>query len=106
MRDAFLRRRDLMIAGLEQIPGFQVNCPPGAFYLFPDVSAVLGKTGNGMLVATSDDLALYLLSEAHVAVVGGTPFGAPQCIRLSYAASEEALREAAVRMKRAIEALH
>jgi len=106
MRDAFLRRRDLMIAGLEQIPGFQVNCPPGAFYLFPDVSAVLGKTGNGMLIATSDDLALYLLSEAHVAVVGGTPFGAPQCIRLSYAASEEALREAAVRMKRAIEALH
>jgi aspartate aminotransferase len=105
MRDAFLRRRDLMIAGLERVPGFKVNCPPGAFYLFPDVSAVLGKEHAGGQIATSDDLALYLLSEAHVAVVAGTPFGAPDCIRLSYAASEEALVEAAARIERAVAAL-
>jgi len=105
MRAAFLRRRDLMIAGLGRVPGFKVNRPPGAFYLFPDVSEVLGKSHAGGTVATSDDLALYLLAEAHVAVVAGTPFGAPHCIRLSYAASEEALQEAAVRIERAVAAL-
>ena len=105
MRDAFLRRRDRMIAGLERVPGFKVNRPPGAFYLFPDVSGVLGKSHAGGHIATSDDLALYLLSEAHVATVAGTPFGAPNCIRLSYAASEEALVEAAARIQRAVEAL-
>jgi aspartate aminotransferase len=69
------------------------------------VSAVLGKKHSGGQIATSDDLALYLLSEAHVAVVAGTPFGAPDCIRLSYAASEEALVEAAARIERAVAAL-
>lgn len=105
MCQAFLTRRDLMIDGLRQIPGLKVNRPMGAFYLFPDVSAHFGKSAGGHTVNTADDMAMYLLDKAHVATVGGDSFGTPECIRLSYAASEVQLTEAISRISKAIAAL-
>lgn len=102
MRSAFLKRRDLMIDGLSQIPGFKVNRPMGAFYLFPDVSALFGKSAHGHTVNDAEDFALYLLDVAHVATVGGTSFGTPECIRLSYAASETQLSMAIQRISNAV----
>ena len=102
MRTAFLRRRDLVIGLLEQIPGFRVNHPKGAFYMFPDVSDYFGKSCNGELIENSDDFAMFLLREAHVAVVSGAAFGAPNCIRISYASSEDELKEAISRIRRAV----
>ncbi|CAN5143801.1 pyridoxal phosphate-dependent aminotransferase [soil metagenome] len=102
MRDQFHRRRDMMIAQLSQIPGLKVNTPSGAFYLFPDVSAYFGKTYNGETIKDADDLALYLLAEAHVALVSGSAFGSPECIRISYAASDKQLTEACIRLKAAL----
>jgi aspartate aminotransferase len=94
MREEFLKRRDLVIGLLEQIPLFLVNRPNGAFYLFPDVSAYFGKEYNGETINNSDDFAMFILKEAHVALVSGGAFGAPKCIRISYAASEDQLVEA------------
>ncbi len=94
MRKAFERRRDLIVELAQAIPGMEVNRPDGAFYLFPRVSAYLGREYEGGKIATSSDLALYLLTEAHVATVGGDAFGSPQCLRLSYATSDENIREA------------
>ncbi len=105
MREAFLRRRDLVIEKLQQIKGLKVNKPQGAFYLFPDVSAYLGKTGNGSLIKTSADLCNYILEEVHLAVVDGEAFGAPECIRLSYATSEDVLIKAMDRLKIALDKL-
>jgi aspartate aminotransferase len=105
MRDAFMKRRDLVKTLLDEIKGVITNVPEGAFYHFPDVSALFGKSTNGITVNSSSDLAMYLLSEAHVAVVGGDSFGNPKNIRLSYAASEDDLKEALSRMKIAIEKL-
>jgi aspartate aminotransferase len=105
MREAFLKRRDLMIEGLRSIPGLKVNKPMGAFYLFPDVSELFGKSANGRLIQNAEDMAMYLLEEAHVATVGGGSFGTPECIRLSYAASEAQLTEAIQRISRAVAAL-
>ncbi|MDA0913452.1 MAG: pyridoxal phosphate-dependent aminotransferase [Bacteroidetes bacterium] len=105
MTAAFLTRRDLMIAGLKAIPGLKVNKPMGAFYLFPDVSALFGKSNGERVIENAEDFAMYLLEEAHVATVGGTAFGTPECIRLSYAASEEQLKEAIRRISKAVEAL-
>ena len=105
MREAFLRRRELMISGLEKIEGLRVNRPEGAFYIFPDVSAFFGKSNGEYTINTSDDLSEYLLMTAHVATVGGSSFGAPTCIRISYAASEAQLTEAIARIEKALGAL-
>lgn len=102
MREEFLKRRDMVIGLLEQIPLIMVNRPTGAFYLFPNVSAYFGKSYNGQTVSNSDDFAMYILKEAHVACVSGAAFGAPNCIRISYAASEEQLVEAIRRMHEAL----
>ena len=102
---AFRRRRDLVVELASQIPGFKVNKPMGAFYLFPEVSGVLGKKFGEKVIATSGDLAMYLLEEAHVATVDGAAFCAPGYIRFSYATSDDNLREAMARIKKAVEAL-
>ena len=96
----YLRRRDLMLGALAEIPDLKVSVPEGAFYLFPDVSAFLGRrTADGQPLRTIMDLTLYLLSDAHVALVAGDAFGEPNCVRLSYAAADERLLEAARRLK-------
>lgn len=106
MKAAFLARRDVMIAGLEAIPGLKVNRPMGAFYLFPDVSAWFGKTTeSGSMLNSSSDVSMFLLEQAHVATVAGDAFGTPECIRLSYAASEEVLRESIRRIEEAAKRL-
>ncbi|MDE0979094.1 MAG: pyridoxal phosphate-dependent aminotransferase [Flavobacteriales bacterium] len=105
MKAAFLQRRDLMIDGLSSIPGFKVNRPMGAFYLFPDVSALFGKSHSEGTIANSSDFSMYLLDKAHVATVAGSAFGTPECIRLSYAASEEQLLEAVRRIAEAVSVL-
>ena len=87
MRQAFLRRRDLIVSLARQIPGFEVNEPQGAFYIFPKVSALFGKQHNGKVIQDSMDLAIYLLEVGHVACVGGKAFGDDECIRMSYATS-------------------
>lgn len=99
MRKAFERRRDLVVELTKEIPGFKVNNPQGAFYLFPEVSYYFGKSDGSRTIKTSDDLAMYLLEEAHVATVGGDAFGAPDCLRFSYATSDENLKEALRRIK-------
>ena len=98
MVDAFRRRRALMVDGLSQVPGFKVNQPMGAFYVFPDVSALFGKSFNGKTLNDANDVAFYLLEEAKVASVSGAAFGTPECIRLSYAAADDVLQEAVRRI--------
>ncbi|MDR0427344.1 MAG: pyridoxal phosphate-dependent aminotransferase [Dysgonamonadaceae bacterium] len=99
MRIAFERRRDLMVQLASDISGFKVSKPQGAFYLFPDCSYYIGKSFNGKKMGNSADLAMFLLEEGHVAAVGGVAFGAPNCIRFSYATSDEQLIEAMNRVK-------
>ncbi|MDR2232772.1 MAG: pyridoxal phosphate-dependent aminotransferase [Tannerella sp.] len=106
MRQAFLRRRDLGIKLLKEIPGVNVNVPQGAFYLFPEMSAFMNKSAEGHTIKNAADLAMYLLEVGHVAAVGGVAFGAPTCLRLSYATSDEKLAEAISRIKIALEKLH
>nr|WP_299341452.1 pyridoxal phosphate-dependent aminotransferase [Allomuricauda sp.] len=98
MIDEFHQRRDLVLQLLGKIEGFKVNVPEGAFYVFPDVSSFFGKTLNGNLINNASDFALYLLEHANVATVTGEAFGNPNCIRISYAASEKELREAIARI--------
>ncbi|MDO7620238.1 MAG: aminotransferase class I/II-fold pyridoxal phosphate-dependent enzyme, partial [Flavobacteriaceae bacterium] len=104
MIEAFHQRRDLVLELLGEIPGFRLNIPEGAFYVFPDVSEFFGKTLKGTLIKDASDFAIFLLEEALVATVTGAAFGNPNCIRISYAASEEALREAMARIKKAVSA--
>ena len=99
MIDEFHRRRDLILELLGEIEGFNLNVPEGAFYVFPDISSFFGKTLNGTTINNASDFALYLLEKANVATVTGEAFGNPNCIRISYAASEEELREAISRIK-------
>lgn len=99
MRKAFERRKNLVVGLAKEIPGLKVNDPEGAFYLFPDCSAYFGKAYGETKINTAADLAMFLLVEGHVACVGGNAFGAPNCIRLSYATSDENLVEAMRRMK-------
>jgi aspartate aminotransferase len=95
MRKAFERRRDLIVELAREIPGLEVNVPEGAFYLFPKCSSFYGSsTPDGKTIASSTDLAMYLLEEAHVATVGGDAFGDPDCFRMSYATSDDNIREA------------
>ncbi len=105
MREAFRRRRDLVVAMAREIPGLKVNEPQGAFYLFPEVSAYIGKRFGDKVIADDNDLCMYLLEEAHVATVSGSAFCLPGYIRLSYAASDEALAEALRRIAKALAAL-
>jgi len=105
MRVAFERRRNLIVSLLGEIPGLNVNNPMGAFYIFPECKSYLGKSYNGKTVNTATDVAMYLLEEAHVACVGGDAFGAPGCIRLSYATSDENIEKAVARIKVALEKL-
>lgn len=102
MVTAFKNRRDLVVALAKEIPGFKINVPEGAFYLFPDVSAYFGKTLRGKTINNADDFSMYLLSEANVATVTGDAFGNPNCIRLSYATSEALLTEAFKRIAAAL----
>ncbi len=102
MTEAYHRRRDLVLELLREIPDLKTYTPNGAFYFFPDVSAYFGRSYHGETIHDADDLAMYLLNEAHVSTVTGSAFGAPECIRFSYAASEEDLREAMKRIKEAL----
>ncbi len=102
MVDSFAERRNLMIQWANEINGFRVNEPNGAFYIFPDVSELFGQTFQGVTIESADDLAMFLLEKALVAVVSGTAFGSPNCIRISYAASTEQLKEAMYRIKEAL----
>jgi aspartate aminotransferase len=102
MVTAFKNRRDLVVSLAAAIPGLKINIPDGAFYLFPDVSYYFGKTLGGKLINNADDLSMYLLSEANVATVTGDAFGNPNCIRISYATSEELLTEAFKRIAAAL----
>jgi len=103
MRQAFERRRDLIVSLARQIKGLEVNVPEGAFYLFPKCSAFYGTTApDGSVIGNSTDLAMYLLKEAHVATVGGDAFGDPDCFRMSYATSDENIREAIRRIAEAL----
>ena len=102
MRQAFARRRDLIVRLAKEIPGLEVNEPQGAFYLFPKCSSFFGKTAGGKVIQDSMDFALYLLEHAHVATVGGAAFGSPECFRMSYATSDENIVEAMRRIKEAL----
>lgn len=106
MKEAFNRRRDLICGLLQEIPGLKLRVPQGAFYVMPDISSYLGLSDGSRKIANSDDLALFLLEKAHVAVVGGDAFGAPDCIRISYANSDDLLVEAVKRIKSALEQLN
>lgn len=99
MRKAFERRRDLIVSLAKEIPGLEVNCPQGAFYLFPKCSSFYGKSYEGRKIEMSTDLAMFLLEEGHVATVGGDAFGDPECFRMSYATSDDNIREAMRRIK-------
>ena len=105
MQQAFERRRDLIVSLAKEIPGMEINYPQGAFYLFPKCDAFFGKSAGNHTINDADDLAMYLLEVGHVACVGGTSFGAPECIRLSYATSDENIVEAIRRIKEALAAL-
>lgn len=105
MRDAYLRRRGLVKELLEQIPGLKTNMPEGAFYFFPDVSAFFGKRAGDTLIANADDLSSYLLNTYYLSVVSGSAFGAPNCLRFSFAAADTDLVEGCRRLKEALAGL-
>ncbi|MBL4939886.1 MAG: pyridoxal phosphate-dependent aminotransferase [Lutibacter sp.] len=102
MVDEFHRRRDIIIDLLRKIDGFKLNVPSGAFYVLPDISSFFGKIIKGHTIKTASDFSMFLLEEANIATVTGEAFGAPNCIRISYAASEEQLREAVSRIEKAL----
>ncbi|GAK76872.1 aspartate aminotransferase [Nonlabens ulvanivorans] len=102
MVDAFHKRRDLILELLSKIDGFVTDIPEGAFYVFPDISSFFGKTIKGHKIENATDFSLLLLEEALVATVTGDAFGAPNCIRLSYAASEDQITEAIKRIEKVL----
>lgn len=102
MRQAFERRRNLIVKLAKDIPGLEVNVPEGAFYLFPKCSSFFGKKNGETVINNSSDFAMYLLETAHVATVGGDAFGDPECFRMSYATSDENIVEAMRRIKEAL----
>ncbi|MBO4482530.1 MAG: pyridoxal phosphate-dependent aminotransferase [Prevotella sp.] len=106
MRVAFERRRDLIVELAKDIPGLEVNVPQGAFYLFPKCTSFYGKTDGERTINNSTDLAMYLLEVGHVATVGGDAFGDPECFRMSYATSDDNIREAMHRIKDCLSRLH
>jgi aspartate aminotransferase len=102
MIDEFHKRRDIVLDLLGKIEGFNLNVPDGAFYVFPNISSFFGKTLRGTKINNASDFAIYLLEQANVATVTGEAFGNPNCIRISYAASEKELREAIARIAEAV----
>lgn len=102
MADTYFKRRKMVLDLLAEIPGVKSNLPEGAFYVFPDVSAYFGKSDGATTINNASDLSLYILNVAHVSTVTGEAFGAPECIRISYAASDDDLKEALLRMKNAL----
>jgi aspartate aminotransferase len=105
MRDAFKRRRDLVVEGLKKIPGIKTNNPDGAFYVFPEISYYFGKSDGNISIKNANDLCMYLLDKAHVSLVPGEAFGAPNYVRISYATSDEKLKEAIRRIAEALSKL-
>lgn len=105
MKDAFLKRRDLVLSLLKEIPGMKTNVPTGAFYVFPDISSYFGKKFGEVTIKDADELCLYILSEGRVALVTGGAFGESDCIRISYATSEDILTEAIKRIKECLSKL-
>ena len=105
MRQAFERRRDLIVKLAKEVPGLEVNIPQGAFYLFPKCNSYFGKSNGNKTINNSTDFAMYLSEEAHVATVGGDAFGDPDCFRMSYATSDENIKEAIRRIKEALSKL-
>lgn len=103
MIDEFRKRREIVYDLLKKVPNFKVNYPKAAFYFFPDISYYCGKTLNGNFIKDADDFAMFLLDSAHVGTVGGVSFGNPECIRFSYAASEEELKESMKRLRECLE---
>lgn len=99
MKETFLKRRNMIVSSLREIPGINCNVPQGAFYVFPDISSYFGKSYANEIINNANDFCMYLLNYAHVACVAGDAFGNPECIRISYAASDEKLTEAVSRMK-------
>ena len=106
MKNSFLKRRDLLLEKLNEIKGVKCNIPDGAFYIFPDISYFFGKTDGKNVINDANDLCMYLLNTCYVALVSGAPFGNPECVRISYAASEENLLEAVKRIKSQLEKLY
>jgi len=106
MAEAYLKRRDLVLDLIRDIPGLETHVPEGAFYFFPKVTSYFGKSFGGHQINNADDLCIYLLEQANVSLVTGAAFGAPECVRLSYAASEDELREALKRLKEALAKLN
>jgi aspartate aminotransferase len=106
MKEAFLRRRDLICSLLNDVKGLKMRIPQGAFYVMPDITYYLGRSDGSTVIKDSDELALYLLDKAQVALVGGSAFGAPDCIRISYAASDDDIKEAVKRIKATLERLN
>ena len=106
MRQAFQRRRDLIVSLAKDIPGLEVNQPEGAFYLFPKCDYFFGKSDGSRIIRDSSDFAMYLLEDAHVATVGGDAFGDPECFRMSYATSDDNIREAMSRIKKSLSKLN
>lgn len=102
MAQAYLRRRDLVLALLKEIPGIKTYVPSGAFYIFPDVSEFFGKSDGETTIQSAEDFCMYILNKAHVSLVTGDAFGAPECVRLSFAASEEDLKKAMQQIKEAL----
>ena len=105
MTKAFERRRNLIVELAQDVPGFKIRSPKGAFYLFPDVTALFGKRAGDKVIRTADELCEYLLTDGHVACVSGAAFGEPTCLRISYACSEEQITEAMRRIRAAVEQL-
>jgi aspartate aminotransferase len=106
MRKAFERRRNLIVSLVKEIPGLEVNNPDGAFYVFPKCKSYLGKTDGQRVINDTNDFAMYLLEVGHVATVGGDAFGDPECFRMSYATSDDNIREAMKRIKECCARLH
>jgi aspartate aminotransferase len=102
MLEVFSRRKDLLYAGLSEIPGIEPNAPKGAFYIFPDIHSYFGKSYDGEVINDAQDLCIFLLNKAHVSIVSGAAFGNPECIRISYAASEDDLNEALRNLKQTL----
>lgn len=106
MAKQYLKRRDIVLELLNEIPGVKTSIPTGAFYVFPDISAYFGKKDGDVEIKNAEDFSMYILNKAHVSLVTGDAFGAPECVRISFAASEEQLREALKRMKKAMEKIY
>lgn len=102
MAQAYLRRRDLVVKLLKEIPGVKTYVPNGAFYIFPDISEFFGKSDGEITIRNAEDFCMYILNKAHVSLVTGDAFGAPECVRLSFAASEEDLKKAIQRIKESL----